>query len=199
MDRTSLPVMVAVPVKPFDAAKQRLSDVLGPVERRHLSERLARRTASVVAETGATPLILSADDEVTEWARGHDIEVLLDEGSSLDQAATAAVAWASERAMGWIVLHADLPLLDSSDLARPVEIVASGGAVLAPSSDGGTSLIGANHTFTFAYGPASFHRHLIALGRMGDPQVVTGIGLSLDLDIPGDLTAARRHPRGRWL
>ena len=78
--------------------------------------------------------------------------------------------------------------------------VSSGSWVLAPSSDGGTSLIGGSGDpgFDFAYGVGSFHRHLARLRRCS-PKVVFRLGLALDLDHPSDLEAALSHPRGRWL
>lgn len=192
-------VTVAIPVKPFDAAKQRLSDVLSPADRADLSRRLAAHTARAAADAGAQTLILSADHDVTAWATRLGLDVLLDEGSSLDQAARSAARWASERGAGWLICHADLPLLTGRDLEPLVGAVRAGGPAIAPSSDGGTSAIGWRGTdFRFSYGPGSFHRHLAALGG-SHPTVVTKVGLLLDLDRPEDLRAATRLPEGRWL
>jgi 2-phospho-L-lactate guanylyltransferase len=192
-------VVVAIPVKPFGAAKRRLSEVLSTAARRHLGARLAEHTAAAAAGSGGRPLILSADDEVTAWATARGLDVLLDEGSSLDAAAAGAVAWASDRGAGWIVCHADLPLVEPGDLRPLVEAVAAGRTCIAPSSDGGTSAVGAGWPrFDFAYGPASFHRHLATLAGSG-PEVVVRTGLLLDLDRPDDLAAAARHPSGAWL
>jgi 2-phospho-L-lactate guanylyltransferase len=193
------PVIVAVPVKPFDAAKARLASLLSPASRRWLGRGLAERTLSAVAAAGATPLVLAADDEVAGWAVEAGVEVLLDRGSSLDRAAADAVALAAERTTGWIVCHADLPLLAAGDLTPAVTVVARGGAVIAPSADGGTSLLGCGlPAFPFAYGPGSFHRHLAAAAHLA-PIVLVTPGLACDLDLPADLVAVRRHPRGRWL
>jgi 2-phospho-L-lactate guanylyltransferase (CobY/MobA/RfbA family) len=68
--------------------------------------------------------------------------------------------------------------------------------MIAPSNDGGTSLLGASRRIRFAYGPASFHRHLL---RLRDPRVVVRLGLALDLDDASDLEAARGHTKGQWL
>ncbi len=190
--------IIAVPIKPFDSAKRRLASVVPASVRSALSEALAAHTVRVVAATSAVPLVLSADEDVTTWAGGMDIDVLLDEGSSLDQAATGAVAWASARSSPWAILHADLPLLMPADLDAPIRRLEAGGAVLAASSDGGTSLIGAAEDVEFAFGPASFHRHLARLAAR-DPLVVHSAGLALDLDEPADLAAALADPRGRWL
>jgi 2-phospho-L-lactate guanylyltransferase len=195
---TSVQVVVGIPVKPFAAAKRRLSAVLPPHARRRLGEELASRAARTAAAAGGVPLILSADDEVTEWALAQDIDVLLDEGSSLDEAAAAAVRWARTRGAAWIVCHADLPLLAPAELRRAVDLVAGGAVALAPSSSGGTPMLGSTRDrFPFAYGEGSFHRHLAAAGP--DAIICRSLGFSLDLDEPSDLEAVVSHRRGRWL
>lgn len=188
--------IVGIPVKPFGVAKQRLSGLLAPEERESLSIALARRTADAALAAGAAPLILSADAAVSDWAAEHRYDVLLDEGSSLDEAAHAATHFADGRP--WVVCHADLPLLRGEDLARALSLMSHGSWVLAPSSDGGTSLIGGIGGFGFSFGPGSFHRHL---GRLADrpTRVVTSVGTLLDLDTPNDFLAAATHPRGTWL
>lgn len=190
-------VVVAVPVKPFDRAKQRLSEILDPDSRSKLSMALAEHTVAAASAAGAIPLVLSADAPVTAWARSIGVEVLRDPGSSLSAAAAGAVTWASDRQSGWIVCHADLPLVKGADLSSIVAAVAEGRSILTPSTDGGTNLIGSHlASFGFSYGIGSFHRHLVALK---DPIVASSTALSLDLDEPSDLEACLRHPDGTWL
>lgn len=192
-------VIIGVPVKPFGVAKRRLAAVLDTGERARLGRALAERTVEAVAAAGALPLILSADDQVTAWSRSIGVEVLLDEGSSLDRAATAAVALIRSRRAAWGVLHADLPTLTSRDLEGALGHLADGGAVISPSSDGGTSFVGSClDVFVFRYGPGSYHRHLAGLAGES-PQVVVNRGLALDLDTPDDLRAAAGTPEGAWL
>ncbi len=192
------PTLVAIPVKPFGIAKQRLSSVIPPLRRPLLSQRLAEHTLQAVRSTPARPVILSADAGVTQWARSIQTEVLLDHGSSLDQAARGAVALAIESQSPWMILHADLPLIRAGVLVDCLDVLRSGRTVVAASSDGGTSLIGGIDPVEFRYGPGSFHRHLATL-RLKDPVVVSDIGLALDLDEPEDLIAALAHPAGSWL
>ncbi|MEX2280705.1 MAG: 2-phospho-L-lactate guanylyltransferase [Acidimicrobiia bacterium] len=192
-------VVIGIPIKPFPAAKRRLASVLDDTARAALGRRLAERTVRAVLDAGALPLVVSADDPVTEWARSIGVDVLLDEGSSLDEAAQAAVGEARRRTAAWGILHADLPVLTADDLQVAVGILRDGGAVVAPSSDGGTSLVGSSlDRFAFSYGPGSFHRHLAALAQE-DPRVIFTLGLALDLDTPADLAAARATVEGAWL
>lgn len=188
-----MPVVVAVPVKSFAGAKARLAGAIEPKERSSIGRALASRTVSVVKATGAIPLVVAGDGDVADWASTEGIATTVSP-PGLDAAAAAAVRWAGFRP--WVILHADLPLLSPADLEPTLDAVADGRTALAPSSDGGTSLVAG--TPSFAYGPGSFHRHL-ALLRHTDPLVVVRTGLLLDLDDPADLAVARRHPRGRWL
>lgn len=187
----------AIPVKPFGVAKQRLSAVLTPETRTRLGRMLAEHAIRAVSECGAIPLVLSADDGVTEWATTNGTDVLLDEGSSLDRAAELAAMWATERRLPWAILHADLPLLTPAALAPAVAALGEGDQVIAPSSDGGTSLLGSTVPISFSYGRASFHRHLSRLGPSA--RVLVSTALALDLDEPLDLAAALSHPDGAWL
>ncbi|MEX1005629.1 MAG: 2-phospho-L-lactate guanylyltransferase [Acidimicrobiia bacterium] len=192
-------VTFGIPVKPFDAAKRRLADVLDPEARARLGRRLAERTVQAVAECGAHPLVLSADEAVTNWAQAFGVDVHLDEGSSLDAAARAAVSRIRRSAGTWAILHADLPIITAADLTDAVALLRSGRSVIGPSSDGGTSLLGsASDGFAFSYGKGSFHRHLRGLAS-SDPTIVIARGLLLDLDTPDDLRAAGATPEGAWL
>lgn len=192
-------VTFGIPVKPFGAAKRRLADVLDPPARAVLGRRLAERTVRAVADSHSRVIVLSADEAVTRWAHTFGVEVLLDEGSSLDAAAHAAVRHTRGGGGPWAILHADLPVITAADLSRAVEWLSSGRAVIAPSSDGGTSLLGSSSDhFEFAYGAGSFHRHLARLAPL-DPAVIVTRGLLLDLDTPHDLAAARATAEGAWL
>ncbi len=188
-----MPVVVALPVKSFSDAKARLGGVLGRSGRSSVGRALADRTLDVVLDAGGEPLVVAGDDEVAAWARSRDVP-LIGAPPGLDAAARAALHWAATRPCA--VLHCDLPLLRAEDLDAPLAALASGRPVVAPSSDGGTSLLGGCRTFS--YGPGSFHRHLATL-RHEDPMVVIRAGLLLDLDGPADLAAVLRHPRGSWL
>ncbi len=188
--------IVAIPVKPFSLAKQRLAATLDSDTRRRLSIELASRTADVAQHAGGSPLILSADDDVTLWATQAGRDVLLDQGSSLNDAAHSATDHVGQDA--WIICHADLPLLNLGTVARALGAVHNGRWVIAPSSDGGTSMIGGTGPFDFSFGVGSFHRHLARLATR-DHVVITSTGTLLDLDTPSDIVAALSHADGKWL
>ena len=193
-------VLAAVPVRQSISPKSRLASVLSPQVRRLLSLEMAARVLGAISEAGARPLVLAADLQVLDWATKGGWDAILDQQPSLNAAAAGAVEVAERLDLSWMVVHADLPLLGPEDIRLAMEAVISVGWVLAPSSDGGTSLVGGRDDlgFEFAYGKGSFHRHLSLL-RHRSPRIIYRLGLALDLDRPSDLRAVLSHPRGRWL
>jgi 2-phospho-L-lactate/phosphoenolpyruvate guanylyltransferase len=187
----------AVPIKPFQAAKRRLQEVLSPALRASISRQLAANTVGAIQSAGATPLILAADDEVADWGKNLGLAVILDEKSDLNAAAALAVAEATRQGLPWLVLHVDLPLLTPEVLRPAISLISNHRPVIAASSDGGTPLIGTDSAeFDFAYGPGSFQRHLRLLANEA-PVVIVDARVAIDLDGPDDLRALSR--RVRWL
>ncbi len=191
-----MPTVAVIPVKSFVLGKQRLADALDPGRRAALARELADHVATTVSDAGVMPLIVTADANVAEWATRAGFPSAADPGVGLDAAASAGVAWADQANSDWLVLHADLPLIDTDDitaLSRALE----NGPVIAPSSDGGTSAIGTRgRPHDFSFGPASFHRHL---KMFPEARVVTRRGLLLDIDSGSDLEAAMSAPQGSWI
>ncbi len=162
----------------------RLRGVLDQDALTQLAETVADHVLATVRPL-AEVVVVTSDADVASWSIGHDVAVVADPGEGLNGAAAAGV----ERAGGatWAVLHCDLPYLTSRDLEMAFE---SGPSVLAPTHDGGTSLVvGTGSGFPFSYGPGSFHRHLAA---RASARVLVRTGLALDLDTPRDLARYRR-------
>lgn len=189
-------VLAAVPVKRFFVAKRRLSPILDRAARSRLGRDLASHTLGAISSAGPEVVVLAADAAVARWASGEGFASHLDPGGGLDAAATALAERATAESRPWLVVHADLPLLTPEDVTAALAVLEAGRAPLAPTDDGGTSLIGGWGAFGFRYGPSSFHRHLRRATR---PHPLVRVGLALDLDDPGDYMAAVHHPRGAWL
>ncbi len=186
--------MAGIAIKPFGVAKARLAPVLDAAERARLGMAVAAHTIRAVAGSGAAPNVVTGDAGVAAWARSHGWDVIDERpGGGLDGAAAAVVDAAGNRP--WAVIHADLPIVTPADL-EAVWAALEHGPVVAPSHDGGTSVVAATGPVTFSYGHLSFHRHLAALAGA---TVVSRPGLALDLDEPGDLEAALASPEGAWL
>ncbi len=189
-------VLAAVPVKRFFVAKRRLSPFLSRRARSQLGRDLATHTLETVQRAGAMPLVLAADGEVAAWAETHGWASEIDREGGLDGAAAFAAARAAARGEPWVIIHADLPLLVPEDVTVALNALERGLSPIAPTDDGGTSLIGGNRPLRFSYGPGSFHRHL---AQVTSAEVIVRLGLVLDLDHPADFSAATAHPRGAWL
>ncbi|MCB2224073.1 MAG: 2-phospho-L-lactate guanylyltransferase [Actinobacteria bacterium] len=191
--------IIAVPLKPFAAAKGRLADALAPGRRAALMEESAARVLRAAATTAALPVVVTADPGVADWAHQRGIEVLAEPpGGGLDGAAAAAAGSAAAAGAVWCIVHGDLPLLEPAHLERVLAAADGGAAVLAPSRTGGTNVLGGTTPVEFRYGPGSYARHLAACA--GVPRrVIVAAGTALDLDTPADLIAAAALPGGAWL
>lgn len=184
-----------VPVKSFTHGKQRLADLLSTEQRQILGQAMVEHVTRVVTEAGLIPVLVTGDVDVATWAARMAIPSVPDPGQGLDAAAHAGVDWASHSKSRWVVLHSDLPLLTRSEVGE-FWARSDSGDVIAPSADGGTSAISSATSPRFAFGEASFSRHL---SRLDDPSIITTVGFLHDVDSPADLISARGHPRGRWL
>ncbi len=171
-----------VPIRSFDGLS-RLAAALDPGERHALMRRLAERTTAAARDAGATVTVITGDYAVHTWAEERGF-VVIDEPDppGLNAAASAGIDGVHGT---WMVIHADLPAITATDLEIAMQVLAGGRRVLAPSHDGGTSLIGGSDTtFSFSYGVGSFRRHL---ATAPGAKVLSRPGLALDLDRTQDI------------
>jgi 2-phospho-L-lactate guanylyltransferase len=147
---------------------------------------LAGRAVHAAVEADTAVTIVTPDPDVRRWAETLDAAWIGEPApGGLNAAAAAGVTTAD--GAPWLVIHADLPAITPTDVAVGAALAAAG-TVLAPSHDGGTSLVGGvAPSFPFAYGPGSFFRHLTATA--GHATILVRPGLALDLDAPRDLDA----------
>ncbi len=197
--RSSLRVMeiAAVPLKQFDLAKARMAVGFDATQREKLGRAVAAHTLDVVAGALGAVWVVTSDAAVADWAGERGARIILERRTGLNAAASRVIELAG--AGRWMILHSDLPLLTSEDVSSAWNGIPRDGFLLAPSRDGGTSVVaGEAPAPSLAYGPGSFHRHLAGVRRY-PVQVITRTGFLLDVDAPSDYAAAARHPRGSWL
>lgn len=187
-------LIVIVPVRDF-TGMTRLRSVLGPDDRTSLSRELATRAATAARGAGLDILVVSSDPQVRNWSSTISAECWPDAGGGLSEAAAAATSNLGQ--LPWVVLHADLPLVDSAALGKVAEALMSG-TVLVPSQDGGTNVIASAGRFRFMYGRGSFHKHFSAAPNatiISDPQLSIDIDTPLQLlSFPGILSASNLNP-----
>ncbi len=187
--------VIAVPVKPFDAAKTRLANDLSPIERGVLSLAMLEDVLDAALRApGWSTWVISADEAALEVAARRGAEPMLEEAP--EPTLTGAVAQAEERALGegvgaLAVVLADLPLLTPEALASALRTL--GPVVAAPShSDGGTNVLLRRppDAIRARFGTRSFDRHVREAEEAGLPvAVVREPALAFDLDRPQDVLA----------
>jgi 2-phospho-L-lactate guanylyltransferase len=188
-------ICAVVPVKPFAAAKQRLSPVLSRPERAELARLMLEDVLDVLATcmTLSGTLVVTADDAACQIAHAGGAMVLGDPMCDLNASLREAIEYLSARChTGMIVVPSDIPLLGSSLLEIMIEQITSTPAIaLVPAShDGGTNLLACSPAGAIrpSFGPDSFRRHCRAARGAGiEPAVITSDDAGLDIDRPDDL------------
>jgi len=204
-----------VPLKYFDNAKSRLSDVLSSTERQLLVRTMARDVLRALSNCTYLQgiLINSRESEVAALATEFGAEVFEEpEGSNLSDSVTLAGDWLvrERHATGTLIVHADIPLATSADFDEllknhlPTDRLLTnrrGFSLVPDDEDLGTNCIVASppNPITYRYDGKSFEPHLQAAKDAGfEPQVHKIPGLQLDIDTAVDLRKllAAQNPIG---
>jgi 2-phospho-L-lactate guanylyltransferase len=186
--------MILVPVKNLVDAKQRLSSILSPEERFALARAMCEDVLQALARWPSRPsvLVVTSDSFARDMAARFNFEVLADDNSGETSAIERATAFCRERgAESTLVIPADIPLIDSSELEEIVDHSPPGGAVLVPDAAGrGTNAAwrSPGDLFPLRFGNDSFFPHLAAARATGLPCVVLELpGIARDVDRAEDL------------
>jgi 2-phospho-L-lactate/phosphoenolpyruvate guanylyltransferase len=186
--------MILVPVKNLADAKQRLSSILSPEERFALARAMCEDVLQALARWQSRPsaAVVTSDSFARDLAARFNFEVVSDDNSGETSAIEMATAFCRERgAKSTLVVPADIPLIDSSELQKIVDCAPPGGTVLVPDAAGrGTNAAwrSPGDLFPLRFGNDSFLPHLAAAKATGLPCVVLELpGIALDVDRPEDL------------
>lgn len=190
-----------VPIKSFDRAKSRLSEVLSPPDRERFARNLFEHVLRVLIESPAVDhvAVVSDSEDARNVARNIGALALEDipEAASLATVVDDALAQLEQRgATAALVCMSDLPELKSEDIASVVRALTESDVVLVPDRLGqGTNVIAAAPPTVLpsCLGHAdSLDRHLArarGLGLTVSVQLSSGIGF--DVDHPSDLERFR--------
>jgi 2-phospho-L-lactate guanylyltransferase len=192
--------VLAVPVKPLDRAKRRLSPVLSADERARLTLAMLRDVLdAATAMPGWEVWVVSARGSVLALAAGSGARPVEDQAGSLRGAlrdVERAVAGMAPDPVLAVVL-ADLPRITAPALAAALD--RGGPVVAAPAgSDEGTNVLVRRPPSVIPnrFGPSSFHRHRDEAYRAGVTfRQVDVPELAFDLDTPADLARLLAGPR----
>lgn len=201
--------MILVPVKNLRDAKQRLSSLLTAEERLALAQAMCEDVLEELSQW-PSPLpvaIVTCDPFARELATRFSFDVISDDNSGETNAIEAATAVCKARgAKLSMVIPADIPLVDKSDLQRVLDSAPAAGAVLVTDAAGrGTNAAWRSPAdlFPLRFGNDSFLPHQAAATATGLPLIVLDLpSIARDVDRPEDLfelTEARGDRRSQQL
>jgi 2-phospho-L-lactate guanylyltransferase len=182
-----------VPIKGFDAPKQRLASVLSPDERSALAEHMLRDVLAALVDLAGV-MVISADEAALNAARWSGVRVLRERepGGYSAAVAQAGAALAGEGVDAMMHVPGDIPVVSREDVGRIANLaITSPGACVVPSRDhDGTNCLAMwpPDLMRPAFGPDSYNRHCQLLRDLGvEPVVLEMDGFALDIDTPDDL------------
>jgi len=186
--------MILVPIKNLADAKQRLSSILTPEERFALAQAMCEDVLEALANWQSRPAVavVTTDSLARDLAARFHFEVITDDNSGETSAIEMATAVCRERgAKSTLVVPADIPMIDSSELQKIADSAPKSGAVLVPDAAGrGTNAAwrSPGDLFPLRFGNDSFQPHLAAAKATGLTCVVLKLpGIARDVDRPEDL------------
>ncbi len=194
--------MILVPVKNLADAKQRLSSILSPEERFALAQAMCEDVLQALASWPNRPpvAVVTSDAFARDLAKRFNFDVIGDDNSGETNAIEMATAVCKARgARSTLVIPADIPLIENSELRQIVDCAAQatngnatrGGTVLVPDAAGrGTNAAWRSPAdlFPLRFGNDSFLPHLAAAKATGLPFAVLELpGIARDIDRPEDL------------
>jgi len=198
-------LVAVIPVRTLEGAKSRLGGALDAEERQDLVRLLLERTiaaAGLVAQI-ASILVVSPDPAILELAKPSGAEPLRQRGEGLNEGLEQAVAYAiAGGATAVLVLAADLPSISDTSIVEIIETAAAAASagraivVVVPDRHGrGTNalLLSPPDVIRFAFGTDSRVAHEAAARAVDALSLEVDGPLSLDLDLPEDLTLAEER------
>jgi 2-phospho-L-lactate guanylyltransferase len=193
-------VYAVVPVKDLWGTKSRLSPILNPGARAGLTLYMMGRVISALLEAGIEEVcVVSPDPIVLDTASERGATPLSQESRGLNPALDEGCRWAMGKgASSLLVLPADLPLLEPTDVRAVVDEMKEGpSVVISPdAAREGTNalLLRPPDALPFAFGEGSYDAHLRGAVEGGLPvEVCERPHLAFDLDTGEDLARFRRQ------
>ena len=183
-----------VPIKTFDRAKQRLSNVLSEEERRGLMLAMARDVITSLSSCKELSgiLIVSRAREADSLAAAFATERFSESpNASLAEALTQATLYlvANFNVEGIVVVPADVPAIEAEEVGLLIR--SNPGITIMPDSDniGTNGLISSPPlAIPYIFDGKSFKPHVnAAYSKNFSPKIVPASRFALDIDLPEDL------------
>ncbi|HTR22924.1 MAG TPA: 2-phospho-L-lactate guanylyltransferase [Terriglobales bacterium] len=197
--------MILVPIKNLSSAKQRLSAVLSPEQRVALAQAMCEDVLQTLADWPNRPAVavVTGDPVACALAARFHFEVIADKenGGETSAIAMATVVCHERGAASTLVIPADIPLIEISDLQKIMEAAPQEGSVLVTdAARRGTNAAyrAPADLFPLRFGNDSFLPHLASAKATGLPCVVLELpSLARDVDRPEDLHEIAAAPGER--
>jgi 2-phospho-L-lactate/phosphoenolpyruvate guanylyltransferase len=194
--------VILIPVKNLSQAKQRLAAVLDQRSRTELAQAMLHDVAAAIASWSGRPAcaLVTGDEFAIEIARRYDFEILSDPANPSETGAIETATGACvERGIDFtLVIPADIPLIEASELEQIMVHAPLEGSLLVPAADGrGTNAAYRRPAdlFPLRFGNDSFKPHFAAAQASGKSCVVLQLqGIALDVDNPADLRQLMAQP-----
>jgi 2-phospho-L-lactate guanylyltransferase len=194
--------VILIPVKNLSAAKQRLAAVLDQPARTELAQAMLHDVVATLAAWRRRPAcaLVTSDPFAVELARQYDFEIIPDsanpgETGAIEMATNICVARGIDSTL---VIPADIPLIQASELEEILKRAPEEGSVLAPAADGrGSNAVFRRpaNLFPLRFGNDSFKPHLAAAQATGKTCIVLQLpGIAVDVDNPEDLQQVLARP-----
>ena len=171
--------MILIPVKNLSAAKQRLAGVLDQPARTELAQAMLHDVVATVAAWPRRPAcaLVTSDSFALDLARQYHFEIIPDPANPGETGAIEmATCFCLLRGIdSTLVIPADIPLIQASELDQILAHAPDEGSVLVPAADGrGTNAAFRRpaNLFPLRFGNDSFKPHLAAAQATGRPCVV---------------------------
>jgi 2-phospho-L-lactate guanylyltransferase len=189
-------IWAIVPVKEFEGAKQRLSPVLSPGERRALAAIMLEdglEALSAVRELAGL-IVVTLDPAATLLATRYGARVVTEGAREGHTGAVTAAArlLIREGGSGMMTMPGDVPRATSAEIAATVAAHrAAPSFTIVPAHDdlgSNTIVMSPPDAVPLRFGEDSFFPHLDAARARGiDPLIVRQSGIGMDIDNPADL------------
>ncbi|HZZ25707.1 MAG TPA: 2-phospho-L-lactate guanylyltransferase [Roseiarcus sp.] len=185
-----------MPVKEFEGAKQRLSSVLSPGERRLLATIMIEDVLDAVSTVRelAGVLVVTIDPAATSLAARYGARIVTEGAREGHTGAVTAAArlLVREGQAGMMTMPGDIPLLKSAEIAATLKAHRAAPAfTIVPAHDdlgSNTIICSPPDAVPLRFGEDSFYPHLDAARARGiDPLIVRQPGIGMDIDNPVDL------------
>ncbi len=190
--------MILVPVKNLKNAKRRLGSVMEQSARTELAQAMLQDVLETLS--GYEVSLVTSDSFAIELAANCGFRVIRDESnlSETDAIEMATQVCESRGIRTTLVIPADIPLIDVTEVRAIYDSAPERGTVLVPARDKrGTNAILRRPValFPLHFGNDSFLPHLAAAIATDTSCVVLSLsGIALDIDTPEDLEQLARAP-----